>query len=423
MIKPSMIPPALEAIMDKAHANQNLKSDFDTGVTVEFWLKTGSLAQNLTGRQVVFDMWNNEATGSTDYARLTIELTSSHALGLQPSAAGPDTPFLITAQSGTLSASAQSIITSSIGQSIADTALGDWAHYAFVLQNTGSDFVAELYVNGYHNATNTYSGITLNELQTKNMVGRIGALLTAPSGAADDPTVAAPGATANFIGAGKLSGSIDEFRFWKVARDGAQIGKNWFDQIRGGVNTDISNTELGMYYKFNEGNTGVTSIDSVVLDYGGRICNGTWTGYTITSRNTGSAILSASAAIKEYEDPIIYPEHPSVSSLKTALLTSGSYYDSQNSGLVRNLVPAWMTDNMEISDGTDLDKICHILGTYFDKLHMQISALPTFKHLNYTSASHEPLPFSQHLPQSLGLYAPEVFIDATILEKFKKQNR
>ena len=399
----------------------NLKSDFDTGVTVEFWLKTGSLAQNLTGRQVVFDMWNNEATGSTDYARLTIELTSSHALGLQPSAAGPDTPFLITAQSGTLSASAQSIITSSIGQSIADTALGDWAHYAFVLQNTGSDFVAELYVNGYHNATNTYSGITLNELQTKNMVGRIGALLTAPSGAADDPTVAAPGATANFIGAGKLSGSIDEFRFWKVARDGAQIGKNWFDQIRGGVNTDISNTELGMYYKFNEGNTGVTSIDSVVLDYGGRICNGTWTGYTSTSRNTGSAILSASAAIKEYEDPIIYPEHPSVSSLKTALLTSGSYYDSQNSGLVRNLVPSWMTDNMEISDGTDLDKICHILGTYFDKLHMQISALPTFKHLNYTSASHEPLPFSQHLPQSLGLYAPEVFIDATILEKFKNR--
>lgn len=392
----------------------NLKSDFDAGVTVEFWLKTGSLAQNLTGRQVVFDMWNNEATGSTDYARLTIELTSSHALGLQPSAAGPDTPFLITAQSGTLSASAQSIITSSIGQSIADTALGDWAHYAFVLQNTGSDFVAELYVNGYHNATNTYSGITLNELQTKNMVGRIGALLTAPSGAA-------PEAPTNFIGAGKLSGSIDEFRFWKVARDGGQIGKNWFDQIRGGVNTDISNTELGMYYKFNEGNTGVTSIDSVVLDYGGRICNGTWTGYTSTSRNTGSAILSASAAIKEYEDPIIYPEHPSVSALKTSLLKSGSYHDSQNSALVRNLVPAWLTLDAEISDETDLDRICHILGAYFDTLYLQISALPTFKHANYVSASHEPLPFSQHLPQSLGLYMPEVFIDATILEKFKNR--
>jgi len=402
----------------------NLKSDFDTGVTVEFWLKTGSLAQNLTGRQVVFDMWNNEATGSTDYARLTIELTSSHSLGdgsVSPPTAGPDTPFLITAQSGTLSASAQSVCTSSIGQGIADTALGDWAHYAFVLQNTGSDFVAKLYVNGYHNATNTYSGITLNELYSKNMVGRIGALLTAPSGAADDPTVAAPGATANFIGAGKLSGSMDEFRFWNTARNEAEIGRYWFDQIKGGVNTDLANTELGMYYKFNEGNTGVTSIDSVVLDYGGRLCNGTWTGYTNTSRNTGSAILSASAATKEYEDPIIYSEHPRVSSLKTALLTTGSYHDSQNSGLVRNLLPSWMTDDSEISDLTDLDRICHILGVYFDKLHMQISALPSFKHSSYTSASHEPLPFSQHLPQSLGLYTPEVFVDATILEKFKNR--
>ena len=92
------------------------------------------------------------------------------------------------------------------------------------------------------------------------------------------------------------------------------------------------NKEIGVYYKFNEGITGDVAIDQVVLDYGGRISNGVWTGYTsgIGSRNTGSAILSASAASKEYRDPIIYTSHPDVASLKKSLLDSGSYHDLNN---------------------------------------------------------------------------------------------
>jgi len=43
----------------------NLRSDFDDGVTVEFWLKTGSLTPLITTqKQVIFDMWNNVATSS-----------------------------------------------------------------------------------------------------------------------------------------------------------------------------------------------------------------------------------------------------------------------------------------------------------------------------------------------------------------------
>ena len=91
-----------------------------------------------------------------------------------------------------------------------------------------------------------------------------------------------------------FSGSMDEFRFWKVERTAQDIGRNWFGQVRGGSNTDISNTTLGVYYKFNEGITGVAATDSVVLDYSGRISNGTFNGYTAASRNTGSAIVSAS---------------------------------------------------------------------------------------------------------------------------------
>ena len=384
----------------KGTRESNLKSDFDTGVTVEFWLKTGSLGTTETHKQVVFDMWNNEVTTSAGYGRITIELTGG---------AGSGNPILVTAQSGTVSASAQMCFTSSIGQDLSSGDFSSWRHYAITMYNSGSDFKTDLYVNGYLNDTNAYTGGKLGELNSKNMVARIGALVTSPSG------------SAAAAGAGKLSGSLDEFRFWKVRRNGAQIGKYWFDQIRGGVNTDISNTELGMYYKFNEGITGDSDIDSVVLDYGGRLCNGVWTGYTTTSRNTGSAILSSSAATKEYEDPIIQATHPRVSELKEGLMASGSFHDSRNSAIVRNLVPSWITKDMEISDQSDLDKMCHILGTYFDKLYLQIGGIPTFKHLNYTSASAEALPFAQHLPQSLGLYTPEIFVDSTILEKFKNR--
>ena len=385
----------------KGTRESNLKSNFDTGVTVEFWLKTGSLnVTDTTRKQVVFDMWNSETSSSADYGRITIELTGG---------AGSGNPILLTAQSGTVSASAQMCFTSSIGQNLSSGDFSSWRHYAITMYNSGSDFKADLYVNGYLNDTNTYTGGKLGELNSKNMIGRLGALVATPSGSTAEAK------------SGKLSGSLDEFRFWKVRRDGAQIGKNWFDQIRGGVNTDISNTELGMYYKFNEGITGDSEIDSVVLDYGGRLCNGVWTGYTTTSRNTGSAILSSSAATKEYEDPIIHSAHPQVSSLKEALLSSGSFHDGRNAALVRNLVPSWITEDMEISEQSDLDKLCHIIGAYFDKLYLQIGGIPTFKHLNYTSASSEALPFAQHLPQSMGLYTPEIFVDSTILEKFKNR--
>ena len=255
--------------------------------------------------------------------------------------------------------------------------------------------------------------LSMNPLNTNNAMARIGALQTAP-----------PGSSAA-AGSGKLTGSLDEFRFWKVAKQPKHIGEYWFTQVRGGVNTDISNTDLGVYYKFNEGITTDTTIDSTILDYGGRICNGVWTGYPgASARNTGSAMVTSGHATKEYLDPIIYATHPSVVALKTSLLASGSYHDAQNNTSILSMVPSWVIEedeaNADPSDPhrSNLRKMCHIVGTYFDKLRLQIQSLPTFKGTIYTSASATPIPFAQHLPQSLGLYTPELFIDSNIIEKF-----
>ena len=67
-----------------ATRESNLKCDLSEGVTVEFWLQTGSIAPTVTEKQVVFDLWNGQLSSSADYGRITVELTSSGS------------PFLVT---------------------------------------------------------------------------------------------------------------------------------------------------------------------------------------------------------------------------------------------------------------------------------------------------------------------------------------
>ena len=67
---------------------------------------------------------------------------------------------------------------------------------------------------------------------------------------------------------------------------------------------------MGVYYKFNEGITLTSSIDSVVLDYSGRVSNGSWVGYATNARSIKSAIIQSSASATEFADPIIHLENP-----------------------------------------------------------------------------------------------------------------
>ena len=388
----------------------NLRANFNDGVTLEFWLKTGSMTDSsdrrgdpLSSYQVVFDLWNNENSSSVDYGRLRIELTGT----VSDDDSTALKPFVITVESGSVAGS--NISRQTIGSTSLHESFGDWNHYALSMYNTGSNFAIELYVNGDFHEQQLVSK-TIGEFTPQETLGRIGALITTPFGEA------AP------AGAGRLSGSLDEFRYWKIKRTEKQIGRNWFTQVRGGANTDISNTTLGVYYKFNEGITGDATTDSIVLDYAGRVTNGTWTGYSSGARNTGSAMVSASAATREFLDPIIRPNHPDVTDLKSDLIISGTSYDYNNNAALISLVPGWIQDEESEKDNSDLRYITHVMGTYFDKLYLQISEIPKLRHLNYVSASNKPFPFASHLPQSLGLYSPEIFIDSTVLEKFTNRN-
>ena len=411
----------------KGTRESNLRANFDDGVTVEFWMKTGSFTDGTnveTLKQVVFDLWNREdpnanvAGGDVNkYGRITIELTGAVRNDIDYSVNSSfwtDSPFLITVQSGSVTGSYQQ----KIGKNITTGSMLEWNHYAITLFNSGSGFMADFHVNGHLSERRVLNvSETLGEIAPKNMVARIGSLLTASCGA---PV----GGNARFgvIDAGKLNGSIDEFRYWKAARTHEEIGKYWFTQVGGGANNDISNATLGVYFKFNEGVTGDSTLDSTVLDYAGRISNGTWHGYTSNSRNTGSAILSSSAASREYEDPIIRREHPDYISLESDLIKKGEFFDINNNNSMLSLVPAWIIDEEQNNDNSDLKNICHIAGAYFDKLFLQITELPKLHHATYPSSSQKPLPFAEHLAQSLGFYSPELFIDSSVLEKFTNRN-
>ena len=394
-----------------SNRESNLKLDLqNNGATVEFWLQKDGFAYDANAfgsptagskKEVIFDLWNGEASSSAGYGRFTIELSASSA---------SESPFYVTAQSGT-----SGFFNQQIGSSIAGSgSLTSWQHYAFSFVNSAqasSGIDVKFYVNGDLNQQTTLGSSGIEEI-TGSLIANVGALRNAPSGSTFQDAV--------MEGWGKLSGSIDEFRFWKTRRTSEQIGRYWFTQVGAGTNTDTANTHLGVYYKFNEGVTTTSSIDSVVLDYSGRVSNGSWTGYSSNSRSTGSAMVLASASVTEFKDPIIRADHPTLNKFINDKKLEGKMHDHKNNSMIYHSIPSWIIE--EDVEGQHLRNLTQIISSYLDTLHLQIESLPLIHHTSYISSSasgsYKPIPFADRLATSRGLITPEIFSDATVLELF-----
>ena len=284
----------LESSYGTGSRASNLECNFDKGVTIEFWLKKDAFDTAKTTKEVICDIWNGEDINVHNYGRILLSIRGD-----------TDPPFLLTVKSGSTGPIEKALGSGQVTEGTLTNSA--WKHYAITMQNSGSGFITKLYVTGALDDTDTSTTTNIGTLPSKTstsgaMGARIGALI-AP----------APGATTTRAGQGKLSASLDEFRFWKASRNSDEIGRSWFTQVRGGTNTDIYNTTLGVYYKFNEGITGTASLDNNVLDYSGRISNGNWIGYDSTihdqavrgtyGRATGSAIVESTASATEFKDP------------------------------------------------------------------------------------------------------------------------
>jgi len=372
----------------------NLEVDLTEGVTVEFWLNKEAFNDTDTEKEVILDVWNNELSSSSEYGRFRLELTGA--------ASGPS--WLVTIMSGTTGVQWQTI-GSVENATVTD---GNWHHYAFSFLSASAGVTTKTYLDGNLQKTETIGTTGINKIQGA-LEANIGALFTAVSGTTTPSTTAK--------GDGKLSGSLDEFRYWKAQRSSEKIGRYWFTQVGGGTNTDIANTDLGVYYKFNEGITGVAATDSTVLDYSGRVTNGSWTGYSAGSRNTGSAIVSSSAAASEFRDPIVYSTHPEVVSTLANLKLSGSAYDFENPSQLFSFFPSWMQEN-DLEQGGELKKLTQIMSSYFDNLYLQLESLSEIQDVTYLSGSStKENTLANRLLASKGFVAPELFADADILEQ------
>jgi hypothetical protein len=137
----------------------NLRLNPASGSTVEFWLKVDALPRHgkdgITDRMTLFDLWNGVTGSSDDYGRFEIYINNDST--------GSNAAFGIHAISGTVgtgagigdsfkgfnsvsaSAANEGLFTSHTQTELTD---GLWHHYAFVLKNSGSNLISQLYVDG-----------------------------------------------------------------------------------------------------------------------------------------------------------------------------------------------------------------------------------------------------------------------------------
>ena len=401
---------SLANVYDSAsYRESNLKIDGATGNTVEFWLKKDGYDVAKTRLEVLFDATvSGSSPGDSDYGRLRITIDNNPA----------GAPFLVTYQSGSAG-----ILDSAIGSSITEDTIADgsWHHYAFTFKHESGNINSSLYIDGAHNSTVSTAVANFGAIDG-NIVANLASLVAAPTA----------GSSAG-LGYGKLSGSIDEFRFWKAQRDAKEIGENWLSNVGGGTNKYEHNTKLGVYFKFNEGITTSTTTDSIVLDYSGRVSNGSWAGYSASSRSTGSAMVDSGNAQREFKDPIIRSTHPDVVSLLATKKELGQSHDYQNTSALYYSLPTWIIEeqmNVHTEDKSTLSDLMQIVASYFDTLHLQIEALTSLKDVSYRdypSPTHvsgsDFAPFTDKLLESHGFIAPDLFADASVLEKFGTRNK
>ena len=382
----------------------NLEFGGDYGNTVEFFLKKNSLIDSSTSseKQVIFDLWNGASTTDADYGRLRIELVS-----------GSEDRFYVTMLSGTVGFNTVPV-PSTGGLSISD---GTFRNFSFVFNTSGSSTpTLDFFVNGACIQTGIPSNLVGQiGLVTGSMIGNIGALRA--------DVIGLPGAQEGY---GKLSASVDEFRFWKANRNDEQIGRYWFDSVGGGTDKYDANVSLGAYLKFNEGVTHTSSIDSVFLDYSGRLSNGNFVGYTAQNRNTGSAVNSLNLEFtSETGDPIVRTANQMYSRMKASYILTGSHYDYNNNARLLNHFPNWIIEEEE-KGANELVSVTQIISSYFDTLYNQLTALKELRYNKYVSgsvtSSINEYPYNDRLVESMGLEVPEFFENIGTLQHFLQRD-
>jgi len=375
-----------------AKRRENTRFIFSTGSTIEFWLKKNAYADysTQTSYETIFYMASSGSDNKDKAFAIVLPTTASSQNEI-------DVSYQINQES-----TPSQQFSFNFNTQLATIADSQWHHYAFTFYSSSAGYTSEFYLDGIYKDTKTNAGTIVNF--TGSSFCTIGSL---------------GGKLANInstLGSAKLSGSIDEFRFWNVRRTAKQIGRYYItSEIGDGVNTDDANTDLGIHFKFNEGITTDSNIDARILDYSGRTCDGAFVGYTSSSRSTGSAIDNA--GFSEPKDPIVYTAHPDLVSYKETKMSEGREHDFSNAGSLYRKFPAFMLDEDD-QNGFVLRNLTQIMASYLDQLYLQIQFLPKIKQNEYTIESAHPHGFYAKALENAGFPAVDLFADIEAFNKY-----
>lgn len=356
----------------------------ENGFCVEFWMKSNTWSPDLfsASYQCIFDMGarDEDTTSSLAFGnpggwRFSILTTGTSLIAYMDDVAGD---FYLTYNNA--------------------FSFGEWNHFSI---NILSGAQVSIWKNGVKQTQTTFSNWTYLPVHV-TFSGTIGALSTIPNSALYG------GGSKGVLGSNKFSGSLDDFRFWRRSRTDKEIITNWFTTVDGGFDNDeLLSPEMGFYYKFNEGTTTTSSIDSKVLDYSGRKNHATWVGYTSAGRSTSSPIENESL------DPIIHTSSYRVQNLLSAKNLTGLDYDQNNNSALINLLPGYLQDEDE---GEHLQNLTQILASYFDKLWLQINALSSMRDTAYFASGSLASQILNIAIQSNGINVPNILDNLPLSE-------
>ncbi len=372
---------------DRYFVNESL--DFSNGFTFESWLN--------------FD----DSTNTPNI--LTVNTVVSSSGGLS------DVSLL------KIFASASNIhLSGAVAQTNFSTNLVDneWHHYAIsVNQNSAS-----LYIDGERReqlAASTFADITSSYKFLK--IGLVPSAQATSYSSTGSYTI-----VPTFTFGGNSLLGFDDTRFWNKERDLSDIGRYWFTNVNGNDFADVNNTNLILYYKFNEGWD--DSNGDICLDYSGFRNDGIISNYNIyTCRSTGSAIdISGLTEDVEPASTVYVPELSySTGTLQVYYdqkVLSGSDYDTLNIHSLYKKFPSWILEDEELNETKHLKQIVQIVSSYFDDLYNKIGEISKYKHNKTTDDTNKLYPFYDKILTSTGFDVTELFNNLDVIEKISSRS-
>lgn len=352
-----------EYVGNYTRGETGLRLDAEKGNTVEFWLKKDGFSAS---EEVIFDIGSypgKVSAGESGQFKLFLSNSSG-------------SPFYASYQLKTVGAIDVNIGSSKLDKdSVAD---GNWHHYALKVYKDSGNLHMQLYVDGNFDSDTTSSVGSMSSVDTY-MSGRIAAGMSDSNGS--------------------LSGSIDDFKFWKGKRTSKQIGRFFDQKVFASENLeDAYTTKLGLYYRFNKPSIGKESIDKLVLDYSGNDMTGIISGYSDKVRVQESAITNSPyTSTTELKDPCLLAESEKVKTFKSSLLTIGESYDTNNPSLLKNFVPEWVFDagGKGLSNNeSQISTLFHMMAGEFDDIRRHLNEIrkertPSYEDTTQQIISHE----------------------------------